>query len=103
MGKAVVENSLIIKARQINDKTISLEIENLSGLPFKMVVAEANGLTMRLRSHLNEFTLDPISQNAITVNSPAFTKGEEYSIKLKVQNVQVASGKPLEYSLKFKL
>jgi hypothetical protein len=101
--RPLVENSLIVKACRINDKSANLEIENISGLPFKMVVAEAGGLTMRLNSHLNELTLDPISQNAITVSSPAFKKGEEYSIKLKVLNVQVASGKPLEYSLKFKL
>jgi hypothetical protein len=101
--KPFVENSLIIKARQINDKSAILEIENSSGLPFKMVVADANGLTLRLKSHLDDFTLDPLSQNAITVSSPKFIKGEEYSVKLKVQNIQVASGKSLEYTLKFRL
>jgi hypothetical protein len=30
-------------------------------------------------------------------------KGQEYSVKVKVENVQVAAGKPLEYLLKFRL
>ena len=101
--KPIVENSLIIKARQISDKSASLEIENISGLPFKMVVTDASGMNLRLNSHLKEFTLDPSSQNTIMIGSSNFVKGQEYSIRLNVQNVQVASGKPLEYSIKFKL
>jgi len=99
----VVENSLIVKARQINDKTAILEIENTSGIPYKMELTDASGIRFRLNSPLNDFTLDALSQNTINITSPKFVKGEEYSVKLNVMNVQVAAGKPLEYILKFRL
>ncbi|NEW83003.1 MAG: histidinol-phosphatase [Mariniphaga sp.] len=101
--KPLVENSLIVKSRQINDKSASLEIENISGIAYQLVVLDSPGIKLRLNSHLNIFTIDAFSQNAITVSSSKFVKGEEYSVKLNVLNVQVAAGKPLEYVIKFRL
>jgi len=101
--KPVVENSLIVKARQINDKTAILEIENISGIPYKLELTDASGIKFRLNSPLNDFTLDALSQNTITISSSNFVKGTEYSVKLNVLNVQVGAGKPLEYILKFRL
>jgi hypothetical protein len=101
--KPVVENSLIIKVRQINDKSAILEIENTSGIPYKMELKDGSGIRFRLNSPLNCFTLDALSQNAITVTSQRFVKGTEYSVRLNVLNVQVSAGKPLEYILKFRL
>ncbi len=101
--KPLVENSLIIKARQINDKSASLEIENISGIAYQLVVLDSPGIKLRLNSHLNNFTIDAFSQNAIMISSSKFVKGEVYSVKLKVLNVQVAAGKPLEYEIKFSL
>jgi len=101
--KPVVENSLIVKARQINDKSAILEIENTSGIPYKMVLKDASGIKFRLNSPLDDFTLDASSQNTITITSSNFVKGTEYSVKLNVLNVQVGAGKPLEYILKFRL
>jgi len=101
--KPVVDNSLIVKARQINDKSATLEIENTSGIPYKMKLTDVSGIRFRLNSPLNEFTLDPLSRNTITITSSNFVKGTEYSVKLNVLNVQVGAGKPLEYNLKFRL
>jgi hypothetical protein len=101
--KPLVENSLIVKARQINDKNAVLDLENISGIPYKMEISDASGISFRLNSPLHNFTLDGLSQYSISVGSPNFVKGQEYSVKVKVQNVQVAAGKPLEYLLKFRL
>ena len=100
--KSLIDNSLIIKARQINDKSATLEIENMSGIAYKMEVVNDSGFNLRLSSRLNEFTIDALSEYAIMVSSPKINKGQEYSVTLKVLNVQVSPDKPLEYTLKFK-
>lgn len=99
----IVENSLRVKARQINDKNVILEIENLSGIPYKMKSAGSSEGPLRLRSSLNDFTLDALSQNMIMINATKFIKGQEYSVTVKVLNVLIAPDKPLEYTLKFQL
>jgi 3',5'-nucleoside bisphosphate phosphatase len=101
--KPLIDNSLVIKARQISDKSASLVIENISGIAYKMEVADASGISLRLSSYQKDFILDALSQNAIMISSPKFIKGEEYSVRLKVQNVHVAADKPMEYTLRFKL
>jgi len=101
--KPLVENSLIIKARQINEKNAVLDLENISGIPFKMEITDASGINFRINSPFHDFILDALSQYSINISSPNFVKGEEYSVKLKVQNVQIAAGKSLEYTLKFRL
>jgi hypothetical protein len=101
--KPLVENSLIVTARQVNEKSVILEIENISGIPYKMDCTGNTEIKLNLRSSLTVFSLDALSQNSILLTSPKFVKGEEYSIKLKVQNVLVAPGKSLDYTLKFKL
>lgn len=101
--KPLVENSLIIKARQINNKSVILEIENISGVSYKMDCKGESEIKLNLRSSLTDFTIDALSQNSIMISSTKFVKGEEYSIKVKVQNVLIAPGKSLENNLKFKL
>jgi hypothetical protein len=101
--KLLVENSLVVKARQVNEKNAVLEIENISGIPYKMEITDASGIGFRLNSAFHDFTLDALSQYSISISSQNFVKGDEYSVKLKVQNVQIAAGKPLEYMFRFKL
>ena len=101
--KKLVENSMIVKARQVNDKNAVLDIENISGIPYKMEIKDASGINFRLISPFKDFTLDALSQYSINISSTNFVKGQEYSVRLKVQNVQIAAGKSSEYILKFKL
>lgn len=99
--KPIVENSLLIKARLINDKSAILEIENISGIPYKMDFKGESKIKLNLRSSLTDYTIDALSQNSILISSAKFVSGDEYAIKVKVQNVQVAPGKSLDYTLKF--
>ncbi len=101
--KPIVEKSLKVKMKPINARLVALEIENTSGISYKMEVVANKGVTVRLNSDMNTFSLDAHSETIIPVASTAFEKGKEYSFKVKVNNVLIAPDKALEYTFNIKI
>jgi hypothetical protein len=101
--REIVEQSLIVNAKKVDEKNARLSIENISGIPFNFEIAGEKDIVMSLRSSLNHFDLDASSEIVIPISSQRFFANMEGVIKLKVLNCQVGLEKPLEYDLKFQL
>lgn len=101
--RKIVEESVVVKARETGKGKALLTLENISGIPYLFQLNEKSAISMQLRSPLKQFRLDALSENAIQISSPEIQKGKEYAVKLKVMNVQVGAETPLDIELKFKL
>ncbi len=101
--KQIVENSLSINARKSGKKNALLTINNHTGLPFRFEIVGDSELSVKLRSSMVHINLDPQSENVYPINSNELQEGQEVNLKLRVLNVQIGNGKPLELPLKFKI
>ena len=101
--KPIVAKSIVCSAKLLGKKSALLTIENISGIPYLLELSKDSDLSMQLRSSLETFSLDALSEYAVQISSSDFQEGKEYTLKLKALNALVGSEKPLEFDLTFKL
>jgi hypothetical protein len=97
----VVSGSLDVSAKMAGERNVRVTIENKSGIPWQLELADDSAIGKKFRSSLRKFTLDPLSVNVIAVSSAGIEPGKEVPVRVKVLNAQSGKDKPLLFELKF--